>query len=294
MMTDLIRPELRASYRRCGNITRAHGTTYYWATCVLPRSVRCHVYAVYAFCRVADDIVDDLGDASAADRSAALAEYGATFRTALAAGACDDPILAAVTHTVLSQGIDPDCFERLLRSMRMDFTHPTYDTWEELMDYMDGSAAVIGEMMLPVIAPRPREGLLAPARALGLAFQLTNFLRDVGEDLDRGRIYLPQQDLQRFGADPRARVVKPPWRRLMQFEIGRCHELYERADQGIAMLPDRSARCITAARVLYARILERIAANDYDVFTQRARVSLPHKLATAGRIAAGHTARTRQ
>ena len=148
--------------------------------------------------------------------------------------------------------------------MRSDLTRRTYETWGDLLGYMDGSAAVIGEMMLPVL--RPGTDAVAPARALGLAFQLTNFLRDVGEDLDRGRVYIPQEDLRRFGADPHARVVTPEWRALMAFEIERNRRLYREADDGIPALPGASRRCVATARVLYARILERIEAADYDVF----------------------------
>ena len=124
----------------------------------------------------------------------------------------------------------------------------------------------------------------APARALGLAFQLTNFLRDVGEDLDRGRVYLPQEDLRRFGADPHARVVTPEWRALMAFEIERNRRLYREADDGIPALPGASRRCVATARVLYARILERIEDADYDVFASRARVSTPAKAVLAARM----------
>ena len=122
-----------------------------------------------------------------------------------------------------------------------------------------------------------------PARS-GLAFQLTNFLRDVGEDLDRGRVYLPQEDLRRFGADPHARVVTPEWRALMAFEIERNRRLYREADDGIPALPGASRRCVATARVLYARILERIEDADYDVFASRARVSTPAKAALAARM----------
>ena len=139
-------------------------------------------------------------------------------------------------------------------------------------------------MMLPVLrptSPAARE----PARALGLAFQLTNFLRDIGEDLDRGRVYVPQEDLRRFGADPHERRVTPQWRELMRFEIARNRRLYEEADAGLRLLPPASARCVAAARVLYSRILDRIEANDYDVFGLRARVPTWAKAATSARIA---------
>jgi 15-cis-phytoene synthase len=149
---------------------------------------------------------------------------------------------------------------------------------------MDGSAAVIGEMMLPILEPLTPDAL-PHARDLGDAFQLTNFLRDVAEDLDRGRVYLPQEDLRRFGADPAARTVTPEWIELMRFEIERCRALYRSADLGIPLLPPTSAACIRSARVLYSRILDEIEANGYDVFNGRVRVPDHRKLATAARLA---------
>ena len=152
---------------------------------------------------------------------------------------------------------------------------------------MDGSAAVIGEMMLPVLEPLDHAAAFQRARDLGLAFQLTNFLRDVGEDLERGRVYLPEEDLARFGADPWARTVTPEWRELMRFEIARARALYASADQGLPWLPPRSAACVRTARILYSRILVEIEGNDYDVFSTRARVSTGRKLATAARCLGG-------
>lgn len=280
-------PELAASYRRCREVNRAHGTTYYWATRVLPRSKQPHVFAVYAFCRHADDIVDDLGDtATPEQRAEALAAFGDRFFADLARGRSEHELLAATVHTVLQWGIDPDCFRRFLRSMAMDLTVDRYETWADLCGYMDGSAAVIGEMVLPILEPLD-PAATPPARNLGLAFQLTNFLRDVDEDLDRGRVYLPQEDLVRFGADPWARTVTPEWRQLMAFEVARARELYADADRGVAMLPDRSARCIAAARTLYSGILDRIEAADYDVFSVRARVPTTAKVRVAARALMG-------
>lgn len=313
---------LRAGYRECGRLTRRFGTTYFWGAALLPRRQRKHVYAVYALCRLADDIVDEPADsgrgpggsgASGAPSSGAettpdaagsatfpprvpagpvgedsavatrLRDFADSFRTALAAGGSEDPVLAAVVTTARSCDIDPECFDRFFGAMAMDLTTSTYESWEDLCGYMEGSAAVIGEMMLPVLEPRTREAK-APARALGLAFQLTNFLRDVDEDLDRGRVYLPQEDLRRFGVDLRRRHSTPEWRAMMAYEIERNRSLYEFADTGIAMLPPRSARCVGAARVLYAQILDRIERANYNVFNGRARVPTARKALTAGRI----------
>jgi phytoene synthase len=267
---------LDESYARCRELNKRYGTTYYWSTKVLPRVKQHHVWALYAFCRYADDIVDDLGPVSVERRADALADFGNRFFLDLAAGSSDDPVLKAVVHTVKAFDIDPDCFRRFLRSMTMDLTVATYETWDDLLVYMDGSAAVIGEMMLPILEPLRPEAT-AHARDLGNAFQLTNFLRDIAEDLDRNRQYVPQEDLRRFGVDLTARRCTPEFVELMRFEIARCRELYVSADLGLAMLPTESAKCIGAARVLYGRILDKIEEQHYDVFAKRARVSTAEK-----------------
>ena len=254
---------LDAGYARCAAITREHGTTYYWGARLLPAASRRHVHAVYTLARLADDIVDLAGPEPGAQTAAELTAFEASFWSALEEGGSSDPVMAAVEQTVRECGIEEECFERFFRAMRSDLTRTTYDTWGDLLDYMDGSAAVIGEMMLPVL--RPGTDAVAPARSLGLAFQLTNFLRDIGEDLDRGRVYVPQEDIRRFGADPSARVVTDEWRALMAFEIERNRRLYREADGGLPALPPASRRCVATARVLYAQILERIEDADYDV-----------------------------
>jgi phytoene synthase len=278
-------PTLTESYRLCRALNKRYGTTYYWSSLVLPRLTRHHVWALYAFCRYADDIVDDLGDAPVDARERALAAYGDRFFADLDAGRSDHPVLRAVVHTVRAYGHDPEMFRRFLASMAMDLSVDRYATWDDLLVYMDGSAAVIGEMMLPILEPAEPAAALGPARDLGLAFQLTNFLRDVDEDLDRGRVYLPQQDLQRHDADPARRTVDPEWRALMRFEIDRCRGLYRSAATGVPMLPPASARCVGTALRLYSGILDRIEELDYDVFSQRARVPTRRKALTAARAA---------
>lgn len=269
---------LDESYARCKELNKRYGTTYYWSTKVLPRVKQHHVWALYAFCRYADDIVDDLGPAPVEQRAAALAAFGDRFFADLEIGRSSDPVLKAVVHTVKAFDVDPECFRRFLRSMTMDLTVASYETWDDLLGYMDGSAAVIGEMMLPILEPLRPEAL-QHARDLGNAFQLTNFLRDIAEDLDRGRQYVPQEDLRRFGVDLTDRQVTPGFVALMQFEIERCRALYASADLGTGMLPPQSARCIGAARELYSRILVKIEEQHYDVFGSRARVSTAEKAA---------------
>jgi phytoene synthase len=316
---------LTEGYRQCARLTWRYGTTYFWGAALLPKSQRKDVHAIYALCRLADDIVD-LPDANPkqpapdseqpedsdgetpepdsipaepdptlpdedlvepVDEDAAVSErlkdFAQSFRTSLAAGGSTDPVMAAVVHTVITRSIDPECFDRFFDAMGMDLTTSTYQTWEDLRNYMEGSAAVIGEMMLPVLEPFSPEAK-APARSLGLAFQLTNFLRDIDEDLDRGRIYVPQEDLRLFDVDLEHRRVTPEWRAFLAYEIERNRALYSFADTGIAMLPPRSARCVGTARVLYSQILDQIELRGYDVFSDRARVPTWSKAATSARM----------
>jgi phytoene synthase len=273
---------LDESYARCRELNKAYGTTYYAATFLLPRAKRHHVHALYGFCRYADDIVDDLGPVPVEARAEALTDFGDRFFDDLDQGDSDDPVLKGVVHTVVAFDINPDCFRRFLRSMAMDLTVTEYETFGALLEYMDGSAAVIGEMMLPILEPT-NAAAGTHARDLGIAFQLTNFLRDVAEDLHRDRVYIPQEDLRRFGADPGLRTVTPEWRAVMEFEIRRTREYYASADLGIPMLPSSSARCIRAARMLYSEILDRIERAGADVFSTRARVPSARKAFVVGR-----------
>jgi phytoene synthase len=253
---------------------------------VLPAVKRHHVHALYAYCRVADDLVDDVS-APVAERAAALSELGERLFVDLEHGNSDDLVRKAVVHTVQAFGIQRSAFDRFLRSMEMDLTVDRYETYSDLRGYMDGSAAVIGEMMLPILEPSDPAAAVGPARALGEAFQLTNILRDVGEDLDRGRQYVPQEDLRRFGVELTGRRRTAAFAELMRFEIARCRRLYEQANGGLALLPPRERRCIAAACDLYGRLLDRVEAQDYDVFSSRAQVRTARKLAVAARHLVG-------
>ncbi len=285
-MSSAVAVSLEASYERCRQLNKRYGTTYYWSTSLLPKVKRHHVHALYALCRYADDIVDDLGPAPLAERERALADFGDRFFADFESGRSEHPVLKAVVHTVRAFSIDPDCVRRFLRSMTMDLSVGSYDTFDDLLAYMDGSAAVIGEMMLPILEPVD-DAAFGHARDLGIAFQLTNFWRDVGEDLDRRRVYVPQEDVRKFGAEAALaeRRVTPEWVDLMRFEIDRTRAYYTSGDAGIPMLPTVAARCIAGARHLYGGILERIEAAGYDVFSRRVRVPTWQKLAVAARAA---------
>ena len=289
--TDIVRLDARVtldeSYAICQELNKRYGTTYYWSTHLLPQIKRHHVHALYALCRYADDIVDDLGStATIEQRADALKTFGDRFFEDQALGRSEHPVLKAVVHTVRSFDIDPSAVRRFLNSMTMDLSIVTYESYADLEVYMDGSAAVIGEMMLPILEPVDIDLARPHARDLGNAFQLTNFLRDVHEDLDRMRTYIPQEDIRRFGAQPAldARATNAEWRELMRFEIARCRELYVSADLGVAMLAPSSQRCIKAARDLYGGILGKIEEANYDVFTTRVRVTTARKLGMAAKL----------
>ncbi len=277
---------LPAAYERCRRIHAEHGRSYYLATLMLPRWKRPHVHALYGFTRYADELVDDLETGLApAERAGRLHALRGRLLAALAGERVADPILPAVAHTVRRFGIPTSELETFLDAMAMDTTRGTYPTYEDLLHYMEGSAAVIGTMMLPILEPSDAAAAREPARQLGFAFQLTNFLRDVAEDLGRGRVYLPEADLARFGVrreDLAADRAGPALRAVLRFEAGRAREHYARAEPGIALLAPSSRPCIRAAFTLYRAILDEIERADFEVLRARVRVPRRRRLAIAG------------
>jgi 15-cis-phytoene synthase len=285
---------LAESYEACRRLHRTHGRTYYLATRLLPRWKRRHVHALYGFTRYTDEIVDRFGGGTASQRKAELRRWTERFTEALDGRRVDEPILPAVRHTIEVFELDRADFAAFLRSMAMDLTVTEYPTYEDLLDYMAGSAAAIGTMMLPILGAADVELARGPARELGLAFQLTNFIRDVGEDLDRGRIYLPLKDLAEFGvtpADLRARVPTGPVRELIAYEVQRARRHYAAAAPGIGMLAAGSRACIRTAYRMYGGILDEVVAAGYDVFARRATVANRRKLAILVRCLAGGSGR---
>ena len=298
-------PELAAAYEHCRRIHAAHGRTFYLATLLLPRDRRPDVWALYAFARVADELVD----APTSSDPATFLRWRDQAMAAMRSATRPDPgqpVLTATWHTMGTVRLEPDLLQEFLDSMVMDLTISRYATWEDLRGYMRGSAAVIGELMAPLLGARGPDAL-GRAAALGEAFQLTNFIRDIGEDHARGRIYLPQADLARFGVSEAmlARAVhtgmpSPQVRSLVAFEVRRGLALYVAAKPGLKMVDSRSRPCLEMAFTLYRRILHRVIANDFNVFERRLVVPPWQRLATVGHVAArtacvslsGHTFRT--
>ncbi|MGI9136458.1 MAG: phytoene/squalene synthase family protein, partial [Candidatus Nanopelagicales bacterium] len=182
---------MRESYELCRELNKKYGRTYYLATLLLPPGKRPYVHALYGFARYADEIVDDLNSTLTEEQKAEwLRGWGERFLADVARGHSDDPVCRAVVDTVLRWDIPLEYFTAFLHSMTMDLTVTEYRTFEDLYEYVYGSAAVIGLQMVPILEPEAPEAF-DRARDLGIAFQLANFIRDVNEDLDRGRVYLP-------------------------------------------------------------------------------------------------------
>jgi 15-cis-phytoene synthase len=278
---------LGAAYERCRRLHARHGRTYYLATLLLPAWKRRHVHALYGFTRYADEIVDDLDSTlDAPAQAATLRAWGERFFAGLQGAPVDDPVLPAVLHTVRAFDLDTDDFERFLASMAMDLTIDSYATYADLLGYMEGSAAVIGTMMTPILEPADPPAARAHARQLGLAFQLTNFIRDLAEDARRGRVYLPAEDLDRFGVtrqDLAAPVASPAVTELLAFEVTRARAHYRAAAPGIELLAPSSRPCIRVAFDLYGGILEEVERAGYQVLDRRVRVPRSRRVGVAGR-----------
>lgn len=277
-------PSLRASYERCRRLNAEHGRTYYLATLLLPPAKRPYVHALYGFARHVDDIVDDLSPGlSAPEKAERLTAWCEDFLVDLDWGETGDPVSRAVIDTIRRWEIPQTYFADFIESMRMDLTVTEYATYADLRRYMWGSAAVIGLEMLPILGRRDGvrwDEVEQPAIDLGYAFQLTNFLRDVAEDLRRSRVYLPQESLTQFGVDrdrlARGRVDEPI-RNLLAWEIERARGLYRSAEKGVELVHPTSRDCVQTALTLYEGILDEIEHADYDVFSARVSVAVARR-----------------
>jgi len=277
-------PDLRASYAECKRLNSLHGKTYYLATLLLPKEKRPFVHALYGFARYADEIVDDLESSLSIDEKAdALKVWGDGILADLRKGESRDHIGRALIDTVNRFAIPIEHFEAFLHSMTMDLSVTEYQTYEDLLEYVYGSAAVIGLQMVPILGstdPRAYEA----AQKLGIAFQLANFIRDVDEDLERGRVYLPIQELAEHGVSWQMlneRVLTPQIRSALQAQIKRVRALQKESEFGISLLDASSRPCIEAASELYCGIVDEVEKIDYEIFTKRATTSTWRRLKVA-------------
>jgi 15-cis-phytoene synthase len=286
-------PKLRDAYEHCRVLNAEHGKTFFLATRLLAPEQRPAVHALYGFARRADDILDDFDDSVSAEERAERLQLLATQlfnQLVQKQDSGDDPALRAVVHTALRYDIPWEMFDDFLASMRMDLTVTDYPDRKALERYMHGSAEVIGLQMLPVLGTvGPREEAAPYAAALGKAFQLTNFLRDVDEDLQRGRVYLPADELAEYRVDRDIltwchanRRTDVRVRRALTEQHAATRRVYEVARKGIDMLDPRSRPCVAAAFTLYSEILDRIENIDFAIFDQRATVGTGRRLQVAG------------
>jgi phytoene synthase len=277
---------LHESFALCRQLTRHHAKSFYFASHALPRAKREAAYALYAYCREVDDQVDLAPTREA--KQEALQNLRVLTREILAGPTPDlshaRGWVPAFYETVRHRHIPERYFEELLTGVEMDLGKVRMQTWDELERYSYHVASVVGLMMTHVLTdPGPEH--LEPAKDLGTAMQLTNILRDIQEDLEQDRIYLPEEDLRKFGVtedDLKLGRINESFRGLMRFEIGRARAYYDRAEQGIRKLPsDGSQWCVWMMREIYAGILVEIERRDYQVFSGRARVGAARKMVLA-------------
>lgn len=280
----ILNPDLRASYTECKRLNSLHGKTYYLATLLLPKAKRPHVHALYGFARYADEIVDDLGSTlSVEEKSLLLKSWGGRVLDDIRSGTSQDHVGRALVDTVHRFNIPIELFEAFLHSMTMDLSITRYQSYEELTEYVYGSAAVIGLQMVPILGASEPAAYLA-AEKLGIAFQLANFIRDVSEDLDRGRIYLPLDELSAAGVTEEmlaAKKLTPEIKTALSFQIDRVRRLQREAADGIKLLDPASQPCITAASELYCGIVDEVEKINYQIFTHRAATSSWRRLRVA-------------
>lgn len=285
-MEDFLAEYRRSDLEAARAYTRRYARTFYFASFMLPKAKREAAYVIYAFCRYVDNILDDELPIDAKGRLERLSRLQGELGKVYSEGPCH-PRLSVFRQIVFKYGIGRQHFEDLIKGVGMDLECKAYPTWKDLELYCYRVASVVGLMMARVFGVSS-EDATAHAVDLGKAMQLTNILRDVREDFERGRIYLPEEDLARFGCsaeDLAGGRVSESFRGLMTFEISRARDLYRRGNAGIRYLTQDGSRfCAAVMSSLYERILDVIERNRYDVFRHRAAVPFVEKVAELIRL----------
>ncbi len=275
-----------ADFEVCRRIHRRYGTTYYFATRFFPQAIRRRTHALYAFVRLPDEWVDN-PDCGPSETRTRLRNFRQELVEGVQGSRPESGVLRAFCDVVSECAIPLEEPLRFLDSMEQDLTTSRYATYEDLRGYMRGSASAVGLMMCHVLSARVDPKALPHAMALGEAMQMTNFLRDIREDVLRQRIYLPLEHLSRFGVTEGELLEGQPgpgFKELLKFEIDHTRSLYRYADEGIQYLPPFSRKAILLASCLYAQILEKIEQSNYRVFEGRARTTSTEKLRAAAKI----------
>ncbi|SMO38113.1 phytoene/squalene synthase family protein [Gracilimonas mengyeensis] len=292
VIDDLKDDSLKEAYTHCRVITKKHAKTFYMATRFLPNEKQRGIFAIYGLCRYLDDLVDEAEDLvdnraiTEEEIDEKLAQFGERLIDVYEGRRVDDPILQAFADTLKKYSISMELPFELMEGVKTDLFKNRFETFEEVYDYSYKVASVVGLMTSEVFGYVDKEAL-DYAVDLGIAMQLTNILRDVGEDLQRGRIYLPQEDLERFNITENelfARKKNDNFIKLMKFQIQRARDYYDRADMGIPLLSNDSQLPVYLARYNYSRILDKIEENGYSVFNNRAYLNYTEKLSILPRV----------
>jgi len=273
-----------SSFQHCKNVTYKYAKTFYFASYFLSKEKRDACYAVYAFCRYVDDLVDsfeqnDENQSFNAASTHLLQEWQKELELVYSGTPSTNPIMIGWMWVLERYHISLDLPKELIEGVLMDTYVTTFDTFEELYTYCYKVASVVGLMTSEIFRYSDKIAL-NHAIDLGIAMQLTNILRDIGEDLDRGRIYIPQKELELFGVTPEElqnKIVSKKFKELMKFQIERARKYYESANKGISFLEKDSRTTVRLMSVNYSRILDRIEKNNYDVFSKRASLSFVEK-----------------
>ena len=286
-------PQVIDAYEYCRQVTQRASKTFYWGSVFLPPAKRQAIWAVYAFCRKVDDLVDESSEMDALrighlQGSSSPAQAIDSWRESLTRlydkeVTGHDPILIAWEHMLQEYPVPLEPALELLNGVEMDLTQTRYQNFEELRLYCYRVAGTVGLLTSAIFGYEHQDALIH-AVDLGIALQLTNILRDVGEDARNNRIYLPLNEMEQFGyseADLMDGVVNDAFCSLLAFQMQRADEYYLRSLPGIDLLNADCRLAIRLSGTLYRRILDRICANHFDVFTTRASVPLPTKLMTA-------------
>jgi 15-cis-phytoene synthase len=284
--------QVKVAYEYCRQVTQRASKTFYWGSAFLPSAKRRAVWAIYALCRTVDDIVDEVdansprvGHLRGTDAPAQSLDYWRHALERIYQGSGDDsnPIQCAWMDMLAHYPVPLQATMDLLNGVEMDLMRNRYQTFDELYVYCYRVAGTVGLLTSPIFGYQCEEAL-PRAVELGVALQLTNILRDIGEDARRNRIYLPQEEMEHFNyseADLMTGVVNDAFCELVRFQIARADEYYLRAQPGIALLNQDCRLAVSLSGTLYHSILDRIRLNKYNVFTRRASVPLKTKLATA-------------
>ena len=281
--TTADRADLEAAYLLCRQITKERAKNFYYAFITLPKDQRLAIYAAYAFCRHCDDATDE--QSSPQEKLAKLEELRGEMERCFR-GESSDALFLALFDAAERYRIPKAYLQELLNGVEMDLAVRRYETFPDLLDYCYKVASVVGLLCIEVFGytdPRAKEH----AVDLGTAMQLTNILRDLKEDAERERIYLPLEDLNRFGYSPEeleAEVMNDSFHQLMRFQVGRAREYFHRGHRLLPLLSPRARVCVAVLHGLYSRILDKIEARNYDVFTSRVSLSTAEKLRLTGRL----------